>query len=474
MCNDYINLQTNEKLDLQKLEILDENTMLKVKPELFSLWNFEENDKLKIDIYKVTKGISKKAWWICPDCNGTYPQRIDSKTKGYGCSICTGKYVTKENCLVTTRPDVASLLLNLDDGYKYTKMSDSRLDWKCPDCDNIIINKRIKDISRNGLTCPLCSDGTKYPEKVMCNILKSLNIDFSHDIKMEFCESKRYDFYLPQYNMIIETHGGQHYEDGFDTMGGRSAKEEQENDRYKLQIAKENSIENYIVIDCRRSEINWIKNNILESKLVEFFDFVDLDWDKIDEDSQNSNKIDCLNMYLDGCRDYKYIAETLKVDYATIMRWLKFWGNIGKCDYIPLDTRKEIVQLDMSYNFIKSWDSVADARQHYKNVSKVLNKGRSNDQGARFMYKDEYDNYLIDNDSYTFRENKEISKKVVQLTVDEEIITVWNSIKEASDSVGLKSSSSISGVCKGNKKTAKKYKWMYLEDYEIKYGEIEE
>lgn len=57
------------------------------------------------------------------------------------------------------------------------------------------------------------------------------------------------------------------------------------------------------------------------------------------------------------------------------------------------------------------------------------------------------------------------SKKVVQLTLEGKFIKIWDSIKEASDSLGL-NSSSISKCCKGERlKKTGGFKWKYYEDY---------
>ena len=56
------------------------------------------------------------------------------------------------------------------------------------------------------------------------------------------------------------------------------------------------------------------------------------------------------------------------------------------------------------------------------------------------------------------------SKKVVQLTLDGELVRVWDSTTEAERS-GDFSNSGISKCCNGKLKTHKKFQWMYYEDY---------
>ena len=62
------------------------------------------------------------------------------------------------------------------------------------------------------------------------------------------------------------------------------------------------------------------------------------------------------------------------------------------------------------------------------------------------------------------------SKKIVQLTLDNEFIRVWDSISEAVRELGF-NSSTIAKCCRGIKHKHKGFKWMYYEDY-IKQGEM--
>lgn len=62
-------------------------------------------------------------------------------------------------------------------------------------------------------------------------------------------------------------------------------------------------------------------------------------------------------------------------------------------------------------------------------------------------------------------ENHPLSKKIVQLSLDGELIKIWNSMGEAEREKGF-CKTSISKVCIGKQKQHKGYKWMYYEDYD--------
>lgn len=371
-----------------KLDSLPNNSILKLRPELYGEWDFEKNSHL--DIYKMTKGMARTAWWVCEECKGSYPQRIDSKFRGSGCAICAGKYVTKENCVLTTNPDIANLMVDRNNGLLYTSKSDKRLDFKCPDCDSVIKNKQIKNITVSGLKCPICSDGFSYPEKIMYGLLQSLQEEFLYD-KAIFSDRKRYDFYLPDKSIIIEMHGGQHYPDvkGF-SMSTNTIEDIQKNDSYKREIALQNGIKHYIVIDSRHSNIEWMKKNIVNSDLQFLIDLQNIDWNFLDSQSASSNKVKCLNMYLDGNKELSSIASQLHVEHATVWRWMKQWADIGKCNYQKEDTRKKVYQLDKNNNLVKVWESSWEARKEYKNVNKVLKGERPYCKNYKFMHEENY------------------------------------------------------------------------------------
>ncbi|MEM5599205.1 hypothetical protein AAHB53_28045 [Niallia circulans] len=59
---------------------------------------------------------------------------------------------------------------------------------------------------------PKCSDGFSIPEKFMFNLLDYLQVDFDYQKVFDWSLGKRYDFYIPMLNCIIETHGAQHYQ----------------------------------------------------------------------------------------------------------------------------------------------------------------------------------------------------------------------------------------------------------------------
>lgn len=221
----------------------------------------------------------------------------------------------------------------------YNKCSMSKIYPICPDCGQVRDKPiRISDIHRNHSIGCICSDGISYSEKIMYSVLKQLNIGFMSQltkVKFEWCKEYRYDFYFMFNNehFIIETHGIQHYKY---TGRGVSLQKEQENDRLKKQLAKENGIEHYIVIDCKESELKYIKNNILNSELSNIFDLNKINWLKCEEFALNNLvKIACEYKKNNPDLTTINIGEMMDLNCITIRKYLKRGTKLGWCNYDP-------------------------------------------------------------------------------------------------------------------------------------------
>ena len=159
----------------------------------------------------------------------------------------------------------------------------------------------INDLHSKGFSCPKCSikDGISFPEKFMTNVLDQLKEDgqlnyFEYQytkVNAKWCGKYKYDFYfeLNDEKYIIETHGEQHYRD-VNRKGARTLYEEQENDKIKKQLALSNGIDVYIELDCRRTDLYFVKNSIMNSELNNLFDLSSINWELCCINSR-SNKV---------------------------------------------------------------------------------------------------------------------------------------------------------------------------------------
>ncbi|WP_251398523.1 zinc-ribbon domain-containing protein [Ureibacillus chungkukjangi] len=472
---ELVNLQTGMKIDMDKFNSLPDNAMLRVRPELWIEWDFVKNNALGFDVYKVSKGLNDKPWWICENGH-VWDTSISNRVKGSSCRYCSGYEAwIGFNDLWTTRPNLAKLFFNHEDGYKYTQGSNMRVDWVCPNCGKVIKNKKIVDVKSKGLPCPTCSDGFSYPEKVMYHLLSSLAKEFEYQKTFKWSDNKRYDFYIPSLNMIIETHGIQHFEE---SGRGRSLQEEQANDNYKKELSLKNGIEHYIVIDCRYSSFEFIKENILDSELKVAFDLQRINWGNIEINSHKSIVKEISDIWNKGY-SLKEIVNMMNLNINTVRNCLVNGVKTGLCDYTPDEARlrgisvsilnKEIVKLDLDGNYISSHKSIKEVALNDSmrtGISSVCRGIQISAIGFRWLYKEDYEKYLKNEIKLRpIGDTSRRNKAVVKLTKSLDYIETYTSIKEAASSNSI-GANNITEVCRGKKKSAAGFKWMYLKDYE--------
>ena len=277
----------------------------------------------------------------CLNCTGEWEPTADSLLHKHGCPYCCHtpkKILIGFNDMWTTNQKLAELLANKEDGYKYTQYSNKKVDWKCKDCGNIIRNKTISDISLKGFICPKCGDGVSYPEKFMFNSLKQLlNKGFQTQLNkstFKWCKNYKYDFYINEIYGIVETGGLQHYEDIKKGLW-QSLEETQENDFDKEWLARKSGIKNYIIIDCRKSDMEWIKKSIMKSRLPILLGFKeeDIDWLKCHEYACSSLvKVVC-DYWNNGIKNICDIVDITDLHRDTIRKYLKQGVELGWCDY---------------------------------------------------------------------------------------------------------------------------------------------
>lgn len=121
----------------------------------------------------------------------------------------------------------------------------------CKDCSKYYEILYRSYVSQ-GARCSSCS--YSYNEFHVQQYLEQHHIEFKREQTFNGCIHKsklRFDFYVPKLNLIIETHGKQHYEivEHWHKKDG-SFEESQLRDSIKRKFIKDNGF-NYLEIDCR-------------------------------------------------------------------------------------------------------------------------------------------------------------------------------------------------------------------------------
>jgi predicted transcriptional regulator len=365
-----------------------------------------KNQKSPLEIHYSS---NDRYWWVCSECNSEFDAKINNRTSGgCNCPYCTGQKVNSTNCLWTTNPEVAKLLTNIEVGYEITSGSGSKAQFTCPDCGDVD-EKNIKNVVTNGHKCLKCSDGFSIPEKFMICLLSQLQLAFKTQKTFNWSIQKRYDFYIPSLNLIIETHGEQHYSDGtFNHLSGKSLKDEQQNDKLKENLAHKNGIEKYIVINCSKSELEFLKESILKSNLSVVLNLSNIDWIKCFEYACGSLVKSVCELWNNTKMSTGEIGKYLNLDYSTIRRYLQQGTSIGMCEYDRHEsakrsskltiqsTKKRVIQLTKDNEFIKEWESIADASRNLNaqraGIIMVCKRKMNSSAGFKWCYADDYYN----------------------------------------------------------------------------------
>lgn len=255
------------------------------------------------------------------------------------CQKCSGnKLYIGKNDLWTTHPYVAEMLLDKSIGYNYTCGSKIKVDWICPNCGTIVKDKSISYVVRNGLHCHVCSRSYSFGQRMINAILEVCNIEYDTEKTFDWSDSKRYDIY--DYNdSIIEVNGAQHYEEV--KYYKKTLDEQIENDKYKMELATQNGIDNYIVVDARKSDFNYIINKLIHNK--DFVDYIknianieieNIDWNLVYEKMNDPISARILRLYRE---DYSIpqISKETGASEQTIRKYLKIMSSNGLCEYTP-------------------------------------------------------------------------------------------------------------------------------------------
>lgn len=284
---------------------------------------------------------------------------------GCGCPYCSGrKPIIGETDLGTTRPDIAKLLKFPERAVLYKEYSNQKDIFICQNCGKEL-ERSINNVSSKGLCCDNCGDGISYPNKVMANILNQLKITYKPEYIIR-PKKYKYDFFLPDYNLIIEMHGMQHYEES--TFTSRTLAEEQENDKNKYEYATQNNIKDYIVIDIRFSKLEYIRNNILNSRLSELFDLFNVDWNQCELFASGTMVTIAADLYKKGFR-FNEIMEELHVSKSAVTNWLNKADNIGLVVWEKHDGFKDLCKPVVLLNTKEIFPSIAKGAKAY-NVNK--------------------------------------------------------------------------------------------------------
>ena len=188
-----------------------------------------------------------------------YPQTPNSHLYGQGCPKCSGN-MRKSHEDYYNECKESKLDLPIE---RYVNIG-TKIKHKCK--YNHIYSQRPADHLRS-IGCPLCSES--HGEKFIRNYLDKHNIKYEpqkrfHDLKDK--QPLSYDFYLPNYNILIEYQGIQHFESvSFNGKDYTDLDKQKRHDNLKRAYAKDNGyrlLELHYSLDTQDKVDKYLKRRI--------------------------------------------------------------------------------------------------------------------------------------------------------------------------------------------------------------------
>lgn len=222
--------------------------------------------------------------------------------------------------------------------------------------------------------CNKCGIHTYYPEKFLSNLLDQLQIPYITQFNKtheSWCKRYLYDFFITLNNkrIIIETHGNQHYSKIWNNSK-YSLQNIQNNDLAKETLALQNNITNYIIIDCRKSNLEWIKHSVINSELFSILniDKSSIDWNQCHRFATSDFVRLAAELY-NSDYSMKMIEEKLKRSKQMIYKYLVTAYQLGLCATIPDNRNYVSVSIykdgDCIGNFLTLTEAIRNLKEKY-------------------------------------------------------------------------------------------------------------
>lgn len=246
------------------------NCLATTHPEVAKQWHPVKN--LNLTPYDVSAKTNKKVWWKCNKADDhEWKTLISNKTRDncqLGCPYCSGHQIVLSTCLATTHPEISKQWHPTKNIYltpfKVSFGSNKKVWWKC----NVnvshewiaIPNTMVQSGNLGNNGCPFCLQSGG--EKIIKDILCSMNIKYEIQKKFDNCKYIRklpFDFYIPEYNALIEYDGRHHYL-LVEFFGGiKNLKQTKQRDQIKNDFANKN---NMPLLRIPYTNFNSIENEI--------------------------------------------------------------------------------------------------------------------------------------------------------------------------------------------------------------------
>lgn len=312
--------------------------------KLFKMSNSDFIERMKVlhpdfEFIEEYKGSDTHIQCICKKCNTLLNPAIASLRSNYQCPVCSKRnrkgVIIGKTDLETTHPHLVQFFVDKNDCQKYSHGSHKRVLLQCPECKMYQTNQ-VCIISKYGFNCQFCGGTISKPNKIIRALLKYLPVqNYSFEYSPEWAGRYRYDAYFEYKSVpyIVEMDGGFHFQSGVKGFyKEENLKNTQRRDEEKNNLAIEHGIE-VIRINCSKTSIEFIKNNILNSKIGEIFDLSNINFDQLlYQDNDLLRKI-CDFYNSSDNKTLKCLSDQFGRSTSIIKGYLTKGTSIGLCDY---------------------------------------------------------------------------------------------------------------------------------------------
>ncbi len=229
------------------------------------------SNKNELKPRQISKGNGEKYWFDCDKCNHDFEKTIGDVT-GYKCGWCpycaNKKMCDDEECKDCFDKSFAShekvkywSQKNKENPRKLFQGDSNKYWFDCNKC-NLDFETILYNV-KSGYWCPFCCNKT---ETKLYKYVKNIYNSIIYQYRVEWCKNKTYlpyDFCIPEYKIIIELDGKQHFEQ---VMNWNTPEEQQKTDKYKEKCANDNgySVIRILQIDVFDDKYDW-KNELINN-----------------------------------------------------------------------------------------------------------------------------------------------------------------------------------------------------------------
>lgn len=309
------------------------------------LKDFEKRGNKNLIIIGTYQGCETRLKVKCKICNEELLITPHGLLKGQGCYYCSNRKIKKDlNSFGALYPELLDFFVNKEEAFKHTPGSKEKALLECPDCHtNFYLPYYI--IKNKGIICPMCNTLT-YPNKFLRIFLKELpditNVSFEKTYK-DNGKIIRYDafFIYDNRNFVIEINGGQHYKSC--SFNNYNVQLQEKQDQFKKEYAEKNNFI-FLSIDASKSDFFFIKNNILNSDLSNFFNLEKINRNNILINISNYSILkNICNDYENNLMRIEELSNKYSIERHVVTRYLKLGKEIGLCkSYHPGKNRQGV------------------------------------------------------------------------------------------------------------------------------------